>query len=1020
MLQRAASNAYSWWWASHMRTKQSNWLEQNLQDMETNLQTMMQLIEQDGDTFAQRAEMYYKRRPELIHVVQEFYKGYRAVAERYDHISGDLHNARSTIATVFPEQVPAIASDADPPEEEIEQVTDDTKNVSEPPNNPPPPPPPSLSGKSESTISEKSRTSDSVDSHPKIDKDAAQKEIDKHQKEILVLQTEREVFKSSYEGALAKYWEVENQILELQAMVCCLQEDHGLGNSIQGEEEQTLMAVTALRSCEQMLGSLQEEQKKSMAEANVASEKIKQMEKKLKHFKDEFLKHRPENNKFSDEQPRVPHTGNNKFGNEQPRVPHLASEVSEPESRKLTDEQPKAPHPENSRLEAEVCNLKKEKTEYQEACQKIVKQLELEVNDSHSFPELSHLIDELVGKVVNLEGEVSSQNVQILRLKTETDTLQERFQSLQEGNTSLVDDTKAMNNRINDLELELQGIQDLNLRIEEQKAQLQNHLAEACCNLDDLAGKMKSQQNHNEDENSVLVRSSSEDAEFQEVKVANETPAKTDKEKVVDMKKEAAASKLPMETEKPSSECGEVKQCEEIEESYSGYETEAKSIDGTEIEECSSEFDPEIKSGSVEKTDIERFNFGSEFQNLCLELVSSHAWQRFLEGIEGKEKTLLTDYTSVLCKYNETKQKLSEVEKQNQDLSEKVSKFRSLESTTERKDAEIESLKQKLNILQTDYEHPDIKSIQSNRLAGSKPPKLNSSRMLAAIGCFDYQKENFEQQSTVSPRIKDAPATENETKMMLEGSGPASAMEEKFRFEIDSLLEENLDFWIRFSASFHQIQKYQSAIQEAQVELLKLRKEKNVAEDNHTSSSHGGSTNHSQSIRTSVEAIQKQLRELQDELLVWIEQNAVLKDELNHRSTSLCGILDQISQVPKVGFKEAGDLTDYQAAKFQGEVLNMQQENKKVADELQAGLDHVRGLQLEIEKNLLKLKENFGLSGSKHHHNNHLQYMRQTLSRTRIPLRTFIFGKPKKPSLFSCMNPALQKQYSDMRAGRKI
>lgn len=33
MLQRAASNAYSWWWASHIRTKQSKWLEQNLHGM---------------------------------------------------------------------------------------------------------------------------------------------------------------------------------------------------------------------------------------------------------------------------------------------------------------------------------------------------------------------------------------------------------------------------------------------------------------------------------------------------------------------------------------------------------------------------------------------------------------------------------------------------------------------------------------------------------------------------------------------------------------------------------------------------------------------------------------------------------------------------------------------------------------------------------------------------------------------------------------------------------------------------
>ena len=27
MLQRAANNAYSWWWASHIRTTQSKWLE---------------------------------------------------------------------------------------------------------------------------------------------------------------------------------------------------------------------------------------------------------------------------------------------------------------------------------------------------------------------------------------------------------------------------------------------------------------------------------------------------------------------------------------------------------------------------------------------------------------------------------------------------------------------------------------------------------------------------------------------------------------------------------------------------------------------------------------------------------------------------------------------------------------------------------------------------------------------------------------------------------------------------------
>lgn len=30
MLQRATSNVYSWWWASHIRTKQSKWLDEDL------------------------------------------------------------------------------------------------------------------------------------------------------------------------------------------------------------------------------------------------------------------------------------------------------------------------------------------------------------------------------------------------------------------------------------------------------------------------------------------------------------------------------------------------------------------------------------------------------------------------------------------------------------------------------------------------------------------------------------------------------------------------------------------------------------------------------------------------------------------------------------------------------------------------------------------------------------------------------------------------------------------------------
>ena len=51
--------------------------------------TMLKLIEEDADSFAQRAEMYYKKRPELISMVEDFYRAHRSLAERYDLLKSD-------------------------------------------------------------------------------------------------------------------------------------------------------------------------------------------------------------------------------------------------------------------------------------------------------------------------------------------------------------------------------------------------------------------------------------------------------------------------------------------------------------------------------------------------------------------------------------------------------------------------------------------------------------------------------------------------------------------------------------------------------------------------------------------------------------------------------------------------------------------------------------------------------------------------------------------------------------------
>lgn len=82
--------SHSWWWDSHIGAKNSKWLADNLEEMDQGVKRMLKLIEEDADSFAKKAEMYYKRRPDLISHVEEFYRMYRSLAERYDHLTGEL------------------------------------------------------------------------------------------------------------------------------------------------------------------------------------------------------------------------------------------------------------------------------------------------------------------------------------------------------------------------------------------------------------------------------------------------------------------------------------------------------------------------------------------------------------------------------------------------------------------------------------------------------------------------------------------------------------------------------------------------------------------------------------------------------------------------------------------------------------------------------------------------------------------------------------------------------------------
>ncbi|KAL3517493.1 hypothetical protein ACH5RR_020082 [Cinchona calisaya] len=92
--QQQQKESSNWWWfdrlsLSNSNQKRSTWLQSTLSDLDEKTKAMLKLIEEDGDTFSQRAEMYYKKRPELISMVEEFYRTHRSLAERYEQFKSE-------------------------------------------------------------------------------------------------------------------------------------------------------------------------------------------------------------------------------------------------------------------------------------------------------------------------------------------------------------------------------------------------------------------------------------------------------------------------------------------------------------------------------------------------------------------------------------------------------------------------------------------------------------------------------------------------------------------------------------------------------------------------------------------------------------------------------------------------------------------------------------------------------------------------------------------------------------------
>ncbi|GAB4839143.1 Protein NETWORKED 1A [Ancistrocladus abbreviatus] len=102
--------------------------------MDSKVRQMIKLIEVDEDSFVRRADMYFKRRPELMKLVEEFYRAYRALAERYDHATGVIRQAHwameeNQIQFVMDDGSAVSGSDSDPRLMEFTEESDSSGSI---------------------------------------------------------------------------------------------------------------------------------------------------------------------------------------------------------------------------------------------------------------------------------------------------------------------------------------------------------------------------------------------------------------------------------------------------------------------------------------------------------------------------------------------------------------------------------------------------------------------------------------------------------------------------------------------------------------------------------------------------------------------------------------------------------------------------------------------------------------------------------------------------------------------------
>jgi predicted nucleic acid-binding Zn-ribbon protein len=919
--------------------------------MEHRVKCMLLLLGEEADSFSKRAEMYYKRRPEVITQVEEVYRAYRALADRYDIMSGELHKANHTIATAFPDQVQYAM---------LEEEDDNIPKAFTPVD-------PRKIHKSTVDGLMKKKKGEQIGGGEKngtsvpINKENAGEEISRLQKAILVMQTEKEFIKSSYESGIAKYWDLEKEINDMQEQVCHFQDKFDESAVIEDDEARALMTATALKSCEDTIMKLQEHRKASAGQVMGESERVKVFREKLKVIMNKHGKSLPD------------------------------PDLSDKNTRKNHD----------ADIE-DAYHAKQGGIETQAVIDKIKEHFERDCN--LSMAEVTERIDELVNKVVDLELMVSSQTSHIDRLCRENNELENSLQSLDDENTVMASGSSELAEKLRQVEEELTRVQALESSFHKDESTISSNFVEAINKFSDISELLLSSVcEHHTD--SVSAQTSNAP------RVESTEPSSNE---YYDMKE------VGLQIDEPHADSvgpttGVVKRDDpddvlvaRVDDSSGGTKSNEQQLDIGQ-DNISRE-----RGSLVRLRHISSDNFGGYDEREDISKVGPSLadgitnmmklQERLSNSLDDKEKALLGEYTSLLEEYKDMKRRLTEMEEKNQDCLNEIRSLRGEIASTAGEGGNEGSCKRSSGSFSRRGHRrtPSYSSIHQRR------PSVSSISRLIRMGPTVAQ-EGEEQQGGFNREDLRLPA-------VVEAEN-ASNLEERFRRDIDTLLDENLEFWMKFSSSLQRVQEFQSKHEGLQVKLLNNKEE--GKQDG---------------------AMEKQLRALKTELQVWSEQNAMLRGELQCRFTSLCDIQEEITAALDM---EADRFTSYQAAKFQGEVLNMQQENNRVSDELQVGLDHVKGLQAEVEQALGKLhirsvslpvqmaggaedSDDSGgpgsSSGSAHGGSIGSSNLlgRPPSNKSKVPLQSFLFPAKKKTSLLARVTPVLQKQQAEMKFLAKL